>query len=97
MSGTRYSINSFHISVGAGDAAIHLLLQQSQGPRDENIDLSRGGLVIGASWIDGGPESYGPSHIKTTFEHILGLYTIPTASTHDGTPILKLDSVFITH
>lgn len=80
----EYGIDSFHIAVGQGDAAIHLLIEV---PADPTVKPT----VISATLIDGGPEmGRGLRSIQTTMKIIAKKYEL-------GAKGLLFDSIVITH
>lgn len=92
-----YFVESFYINVGAGDCAIHLLVQVPPEKRQEFlICLSTaaakrpvGSVIVNAILMDGGQnEAFVIGNIATTIKHIETMY---------GVDILKFDSIGISH
>lgn len=80
----EYGIDSFHIAVGQGDAAIHLLVDV---PADPTVKPT----VISATLIDGGQEiGRGLKGIQNTMKIIAKKYTLDPKG-------LRFDSIVITH
>lgn len=89
---SEYGLDSFHIAVGQGDAAIHLLVQLPADPTTQST-------VIRACLIDGGNTSggnhkatykgVGARGISRTMEHIKTKYICPNG--------LRFDSIVVTH
>lgn len=76
-----YLVHSFHINVGVGDAAIHLLVEL----KDKQY------RVIRAVMIDAGDNvNDAPSNVRTTIENLGSAYVWDQNQ-------LKLDAVIITH
>ncbi|GAP85316.1 putative transcriptional activator srcap-like protein [Rosellinia necatrix] len=82
-----YGLDSIHVSVGAGDSAIHLLVQH----------LPAGGkpVVKRACLIDGGIASAARQDLKPTIEDIYSKYDLPDHKS--ASPYMRFDSVVITH
>lgn len=79
---TTYGIDSYHIAIGIGDAAIHLLVQ--------NPDTSSA-AVLRAILVDGGlSDNNVVKNIKWTMSSIVRKYKISTS-------VLQFDAIVITH
>ncbi|KAK5265621.1 hypothetical protein LTR99_008758 [Exophiala xenobiotica] len=82
-----YNVHSFHINVGAGDAAIYLLVDA----RPASSPGRAGGHVLSAVWVDGGKNSASDIQVAPVFETIAAAYTLDTPN------VLQFDSIIITH
>jgi hypothetical protein len=88
MATATYGVHSYHLNVGAGDSAIHLLVQKNTG--------SRLWMVLKAVLIDGGP-AIGFPVLAEAIERITNddLYIIPTV--FQTKKQLQFDSIVVTH
>ncbi|KAK6338299.1 hypothetical protein TWF730_002363 [Orbilia blumenaviensis] len=85
---TDYGVDSFHISIGVGDCAIHLLLSNTKNAKP---------TVLQAILIDGGL-SKAPSNLAKITQAISWIeqkYTLGTVNCSDGK--LRFDSVMVSH
>lgn len=81
---STFGVDSYHISVGTGDAAVHLLVQTNTNPK----------TIINAVLIDGGKkDNKVVPNIEWTIAEIEGMYTLPVGSGGK----LKFDSIVVTH
>jgi hypothetical protein len=80
-----YSVHSHHLNVGAGDAAIHLLVK-------DPVTKTKKALVVAAVLIDGGPD-ISLAIIKRTIEEIEKRYLFEASEKAK----LRFDSLVVTH
>ncbi|THC90018.1 hypothetical protein EYZ11_010520 [Aspergillus tanneri] len=84
---TSYAVDSLHINVGAGDSAIHLLVENPDADKPK---------VMRACLIDGGkPNKDPPQKIRDTIERIENEYDLFNHKSDKG--YMRFDSVVITH
>ena len=89
-----YEVVSFHINIGVGDAAIHLLVEKNGSDNPK---------VRKACWIDGGEDNkHGKPPISETIAHIRKYYDFPDGHAQgldddDCNSFMRFDSVIITH
>lgn len=96
MSRPSYRVDSIHINVGAGDSAIHLLLQVSgsytpPGSKTPiSYDKNLGGIVLSAVLVDGGRGSVLSLDQYYLLQSIPKMYQLPGGD-------LQFDSIVLTH
>jgi len=85
-----YDVHSYHINVGAGDAAIHLLIKYEGGAFDGHTYVGGTTTVLKAVMIDAGDLRHNvPDNVAATMTKLSTDYSIAGG--------LKLDAVIVTH
>ncbi|KAF2273527.1 uncharacterized protein EI97DRAFT_435947 [Westerdykella ornata] len=84
----RFDVHSYHLNVGAGDSAIHLLVETTSSAAGDVWTVNRAVLVDGGRGI-------GFPALVSAIDQLPTWYTITT--TFGGHPQLQFDSIVVTH
>ncbi|KIV83365.1 hypothetical protein PV11_05397 [Exophiala sideris] len=91
MAPVPIEVHSYHINVGAGDCAVHLLVKKQSG-NGRPVNPNKRGNILSAVLIDGGKSGVVDLQVLPVFEHIEQTYLF-----EDGQTTLRFDAIIITH
>lgn len=95
-----YAVDSFHINIGTGDAAIHLLVESSDpsGVSDPDPGATPKPTILRSALIDGGEyqKNVGASDIRDTIANIKKRYELGVRDS-EGDGRMRFDSIMVSH